>query len=200
MESRIAPLYEHGRDHLGIKGRKSGRSRSKIPAIIGRKGVKTKLNIADHPGTITGFLFEFPGILLGRGPGGDIAGKVQVAEIVPDFKDRLRRLGFPIRWTIGNGVSAENYSRALAKIGHSFAVAELGLNGFQPLLLEAIREGKADHLPWLVGSEIGSAGRSRNEHEVGFADLHSEFVVVRVRLFGNCGLAAHYVVAGRRMT
>ena len=86
----------------------------------------------------------------------------------------------------------------LAKIGYSFAVAELGVNGFDSLILPLIRGKDRANTHNFVGS-VRADGKGTQEHEVHFVDLHPDFVTVSIRLFGTLGLGTHYVVVGRKL-
>jgi hypothetical protein len=97
----------------------------------------------------------------------------------------------------------QQFSRVLAKMAHSFAVAELGLDGFCPILLDLIHGRNVEVAPELVGCEIeippAASGRL---HEIGFVS-HPEYVVVRIRLFASSavdakGTPVYLVVAGTR--
>jgi len=199
LETQVTALYDPGRHHLGIKGRKTRKPKTRLPIRTEDGSGTEKIDKENHPGAIFGFQFDFPGILLGLPPGGERTGRFQMAPAVSDFPERIRGLGRPFNLLIGNKVDAEIFRRVLAKIGHAFAVAELGLDGFTPLLLSAINGSRPDDLPWLVGSSTDEQDRGTGpEHEISFADLDPELVVVRVRLFARLGLSPHYVVAGRR--
>lgn len=197
FETKNTALYEPGRAHLGITGRKSRKTRSRLPAIVGDEpGMKALIPKSDHPGILMGFQFDFPGILLGRDPGGELSGRIQVAPAVPNLNERLRKSG-ALRFKLGNGVSAVDFRRMLAKIGHAFTAAELGLDGWSPLLLDAISGERLDYLPWLVGSAVGTEDEAAQDHEIKFVDFGPGLIVVRVRLFACRGLTSHYVVSGR---
>jgi hypothetical protein len=99
-------------------------------------------------------------------------------------------------------INTRNLARMLAKIAHAYAVAELGLGGFEPLLPEFIL-GKRDvnDIFLFVGGD--------HELEPPAADLHEISIVprpiieggylaqVRVRLFARFGAPTYYVVVGR---
>jgi len=199
LETQITALYDPGRHHLGIKGRKSKKPKGRLPMRTEDGTGIEKVEKDNHPGVIGGFQYDFPGILLGLPPGGEQSGRFQMAPVVADFPQRVRGLGRPYNLLVGHGVDAEIFRRVLAKIGHAYAVAELGLEGFEPLLLGAIDGTRPYDLPWLVGSSSGAQDRGTGpEHEIGFAALDTNLVVVRMHLFARHGLSPHYVVAGRK--
>jgi hypothetical protein len=91
------------------------------------------------------------------------------------------------------------FSKMLAKIGHSFAVAEAA-GRFRPILSNAIigRE------PWLGGYLVGGdtleVPPSEYQTEVGLRRVNSatgqEYLMARIRLFGDLGAPVYYVVVG----
>lgn len=199
FETKVTPLYEQGRYHLGITGRKRRKQRDHIPIIVGEVGRKEKVPLKDHPGFFTGFRFPCPAILLGLEPSGVMSGQIQIAPAVRDLNERVRRLGEPFHIKLGNGVHAEDFARMLAKIAFSYAVAENRIGNYEPLLLPALRGTDLGQLPWLIGSPAGDLDRrSDDEHEIGFDDVHPDYLVVRIRLFAAYGLAPYYVVVARK--
>jgi hypothetical protein len=85
----------------------------------------------------------------------------------------------------------------LAKIGHAFAVAELGIDSFHPFLI-----------PHIIRSELSDCDKfigGRGEDEVVSSELHElslvggpdhEFVVVRIRLLARLGTPTYFLVVG----
>jgi hypothetical protein len=92
------------------------------------------------------------------------------------------------------------FARMLAKIAHSFAVARMGINKFNPLLLDLIL-GRTEVVTHLVGGDLdpppavtdyGHSLDLRPECRVG----GRTFVVATVRLFAQFGAPQYYVVVG----
>jgi hypothetical protein len=85
----------------------------------------------------------------------------------------------------------------VAKIGHSFAAATLGLDSFRPLLLDLIL-GKSKHVTYLVGgteiapTPIPGPSYRINLYNHTLNDRH--YLMARVHLFANNG-APYYTVA-----
>lgn len=91
-----------------------------------------------------------------------------------------------------------DFARMLAKIAHAFAVAEVGLNGFEALLPGFILDenGLASNL--LVGcSETEPAGEPNHSVESLISNHDRPYLVIRIRLFGLFGAPTYLVVAGR---
>jgi HNH endonuclease len=93
--------------------------------------------------------------------------------------------------------------RMLAKIAHSFAVAELGETAFQPLLLRLICDGNSTGMS-LIGCspEWEKIPRSSALHtlELGYQRDHSKtYVVASVRLFASYDSPVYRVVVGESL-
>lgn len=99
-----------------------------------------------------------------------------------------------------------SFARMLAKIAHSFAVAELGLNGFGPELTEFIRKG----FPPLAGFYIGDGSaikceltNDRTLHQVAWAPVqwgYQWLAAVRIRLFAGFGPTPIYMAIAGPLT
>lgn len=94
------------------------------------------------------------------------------------------------------------FCRMLAKIGHAFAVFELGIDGFTPILTDIIRDPdrSARTAIGFVGGlhPAPPAAPSLHQLSVGRAQIKDgqTFVVVRIRLFAQFGAPVYSVVVG----
>lgn len=83
----------------------------------------------------------------------------------------------------------EIFSKMLAKIGHAFAVAELGLDRFKPLLPNAILAKEPWFPCYLVGGDPTPVQASEYSNEVGLRRSNSatgqQYLIARIRLFGD---------------
>jgi hypothetical protein len=102
-------------------------------------------------------------------------------------------------------IKPQQFSRALAKIAHAFAVARLGLNGFTPLLLDLIHARVIANAPELVGSDSDTPPPATGiMHELSLVP-HEKFTVVRIRLFasssinGQHAMPIYLVVVGTKL-
>ncbi len=92
---------------------------------------------------------------------------------------------------------------AIAKIAHCFAVARLGVEGFEPLIGRRIIAGDLSTRAEFLGGGSGDEPPASPLHEVGFdssVPAGSDLVVVRVRLFAVLGLPTYTVVVGHKAT
>ena len=92
------------------------------------------------------------------------------------------------------------FARMLAKIGHSFAAAELKLDKFTPLLIDLIRHGDMSGTKYIGGIFDGTFERkSEALHELalGYQRIKRRtYVVVRIRLFAKFGGPTYAVIVG----
>lgn len=147
-----------------------------------------RIPLSEHPVLLVMFLYDPPGALLSQ-PMTDssmIAGKVSIRALNPDaIKGKM---------TTDIGLDAGTFARMLAKIGHAYAVSQLGLDGFVPSLLRIIDGSSLASVSHFVGGGIES-GEGEELHEISL-DTIGEHVVVRIRLFASLGMPTYFVVVG----
>jgi hypothetical protein len=85
--------------------------------------------------------------------------------------------------------------RSIAKIAHGAAVAELGLDTFEPFLPDIIL-GHDPYISHYVGSKIGKGHKRIALHEISLT-LQGGFIVAQVQLFARLGLRPYIAVVGR---
>lgn len=93
--------------------------------------------------------------------------------------------------------------RVLAKIAHAYTVAELGLDGFTPILPNYIIGDNDGARHFYVGSDLTLAPDVPGElisivNEEPTVEQW-DFIVIRIRLFGNLGGPTYRVVSGYRL-
>jgi hypothetical protein len=96
---------------------------------------------------------------------------------------------------------ATDHGRVLAKIAHAYAVAELGLSAFKPLLLDIILNKPPLHIGHWVGGLFGDSPRGDDLHEIvvdqtGF--WGPRWVAVEIQLFADREMPKYLVIAGER--
>ena len=94
------------------------------------------------------------------------------------------------------------FSLMLAKVAHSFAVAELGPDTFAPFLPDFIKDGDALGLLHYVGGFPEAEPLTQTLHEIGFIANRPapDIVVVGIRVFSCFGTPSYLVAVGRRDT
>jgi hypothetical protein len=116
------------------------------------------------------------------------------------FKDLLQKLtqdllAFSIMPE--SKVHIEEFCQMLAKIGHSFAVAELGHATFTPFLIPHIKDKKLTNCGDYIGSLPKDEKPSSQLHELSiYRDIISNYVTVRIRLLAKLGTPTYFVVVG----
>jgi hypothetical protein len=203
LETHCAEQFVgQNREHLGLRTRHRTKPRALIPIerhVDGRIE-KAKVPIGDHFAALAMFNFGPAGILLDLPPTEEFAGNVVFASLHPDPGRRARSTG-NVNFVRRGGFDAPIFGRMLAKIAHSYAVAERGLGAFQPFLPNLIRGIGPRYLAQCVGGSLVPEPSSSNRHELSMqthrrADKE-EFLVVRLRLFANKDMPTYYIVAGK---
>lgn len=158
-----------------------------------------KVMLADHPGLVRFMMFV--------DPPGKVAGRSRVqktwsvrfvnAEIFPDIAVRLARLGadsFEDKVTI-NGMAL---ARLIAKIGHAFAVAELGFDAFEELYVSHLVTAEApDWNHWVGGHDRGRDVAATELHELRFIRRGNDLSVIVHLLVPYCPRYCYEVIVGR---
>ena len=98
-------------------------------------------------------------------------------------------------------IKTDPFCLTLAKIAHAFASAEMGRDGFMPLLTDMIRQRDLSSRPEFIGGGEGNETPSTELHQVDFdeAAASAGLVVVRIRLLAILGTPTYSVVAGRKL-
>ncbi len=90
-----------------------------------------------------------------------------------------------------------SFARMLAKIGHSFAVAELGFGNFKPLLRDVILNEADDLFHYVGGVGDLKLPPTKEPYVIAMGALttaETRFVIVRVRLFATVDEAPLYQI------
>ncbi len=157
-----------------------------------------------HPATLVLPRFVLPDLLSGRTPDGNFRFTYSTwMRSSVTFDEFVKARGAKYA-EVETSVKPQQFSRVLAKIAHSYAVARLRLNGFAPLLLDLIHARNVTKAPELVGSDPERPPpASRTVHELNLVP-HPKYVVVRIRLFasssieGQHAMPVYLVVAGEK--
>jgi hypothetical protein len=157
-----------------------------------------------HPSALILPRFELPGLLSGREPDGNFRFQYTMWMRESDAFDEFKRSHGAVSAEVEVSIKPQQLSRVLAKIAHSFAVAQLGLEGFTPLLLDLIHTRVVANAPELVGSDPNTPPPATGVmHQLSIVP-HERFVVVRIRLFasssidGDHAMPVYIVVAGEK--
>jgi hypothetical protein len=188
------------RSHLSLPSR-NPRQRPDGYVLKLRRGAhswKQKVKLADHPGLVRFMMFDPPGRVAGRNRQQETYSVRFIdTEIFRDIAARLTRLGadsFEDKVTI----NAMALARLIAKIGHSFAVAELGFDAFEEMYVAHLVGGPAsDWNYWVGGYDRGRNVPPRELHELRFLRRGSEVSAIVHLLVPYCPRYAYEVIVGR---
>lgn len=185
--------------------RKNQRPKSFDLQLVGKDGtiITHKIPAAEHPTAIPLLGFGTPGILMGQlAPDAEAEMLVNVV-IIGLGEDHLTNVQkiIPRGGTIYERIRPVDFGRMLAKIAHSYAIAELGLKSFNHLLLEFILERTPFDGNYLVGGDLSNLPPSdpHNLHELKWRwedTILGRFLIVGIRLFACFGGPQYYVVTG----
>ena len=189
------------RSHLGLPSR-NPLHRPDGYMLKLRRGAhswKRKVKLADHPGLVRFMMFvDPPGRILDRARQQETWSVCFIdAQIFPDVAARLARLGadgFEDKVTI----NAMSIARMIAKIGHAFAVAELGFDAFEELYVAHLIGADAqDWNYWVGGYDRGRDLQPRELHELRFLRRRNELSVIVHLLVPYCPRYCYEVIVGR---
>jgi hypothetical protein len=152
---------------------------------------------SEFPLVIPGLKLPTPGILTGAAPHNRAVGESWVAyvkeEIEKDIEDGRRGLRLA---RFNNHV----FCQMLAKIAHSFAVAQVGFHSFRPLLLDLILGRSETASYWVGGDMTVSAPDPRGLHKM-YCDreiiMGTEYLIAYITLFSYSGTPEYRVVVGK---
>jgi len=186
--------------------RRKQRPKSLEIELLGSSGiVRHNIPIIDHPTALQMLGFDTPRILLGHsGPDTSMNVSFVVVTLGADYINNIKKI-IPDGGKIHMRVRPVDLGRMLAKIAHSYAVAELGSPSFTPLLNDFILGRKEFDGNYLVGGMLQDLPPSDPTilHELKWRwedTAHGRFLLVGVRLFSCLGGPQHLVVAGRSST
>lgn len=160
---------------------------------------------SEYPGSAIFRTFPLPGILAGLEPEDKPLTGEFFSLFLPDdwhdIHDALKKKYNAKTVQIPPiGSRRENYTidygRMLAKIGHSFAVSQLGLENFFPFLTRCILKKEPYNLPYYIGSPEQGPSPPRDLHEISLIP-HENLVIVALRLLAAMGGPTHFVVVGK---
>lgn len=195
QQGMLGPL----RHKMGLKTRRKRPTTHNVTFNFRQDGRLEYREIAlvDFPAMCMGFRWLAPGILRRIAPTNIFEGEL----VVRQNPDELKKfIGDGEAFKIGR-VAPGDFARMLAKIAHSFAMAELGADAFEPLLPDLIL-GKSETAPYLVGGDATEESSSVELplHYLGpmYASVDEVlYLLIAIRLFSKMGMPRYHVVVGR---
>ena len=130
-----------------------------------------QIPIPDLPSTIVSFRFPPAGILFNLPVNTRVGGQVVISHRSAAEADRkMREVSRQGKLRLNpKAFGAVAFAQFLAKIAHSYAVAELGLGGFASMLGPVILERNPEHILHWVGSGTLDEPAGKVLHEIGMA-------------------------------
>lgn len=120
--------------------------------------------------------------------------------IMPHLEKLARHLGVAYVEPQAHFI-APPFFRMLAKIAHAFAVAEMGVGGFQPFLLPIILKEETSNSVQYIGGIPGTEPAGAGLHELALIPDQGpsqNVVAVRIRLLALLETPTYFVAVGRR--
>ena len=183
-----------------ITGRRPKEMPKELPLVIVKRDGRVEIDnlpITKYPAfLLLPQLNETPTILTNKTPDADKKIDVWGTVFNSDTLDNYRnsQAGFV-------PINLGKWLRMLAKIAHSYAIAQLGVNGFKPLLTKLIRGH--DNFPTHYIGCLGEAITAKEDflHRLDLITLNDDknaikFIVVNLRLFANFGSPQYHIVVG----
>lgn len=182
-------------------GKKKNRPDRYVPLKVA--GAVRHIDIYRYPALFVTLRFDPPEILSGGEPQEKVlAGGVAIAQL-PSFGEYLQPFLKEGSVSIEppRGTPSHIMGRVLAKIAHSFAVAELGVNGFRPFLPSVILGTDQRYLAHFIGSAPDLPEPSANAYEISLETVKSRtdkaYWMTRLRFFADMsGMPEYWVVVG----
>ncbi len=187
------------RVRLGIRRKKRKRSEGKFPVHVtgsDQQDVISHTSLDDHPSVLFLPYFNPPGLMIDRPIGENSLQGAFLKTLTTLPKPAYREFASP-------PIDTAAFCQLLAKIAHGFAVLELGIEGFAPLLPEIILKdyGGDNTFSWyhLLGGNPSQFAPSEAQHVLGWGFFQKdadEYVIVSLRLLANEGAPVYFAVAG----
>ena len=154
----ISKLYGDARAHLKMsRGKKRPWPTAFKSRVVKEGKIQVQVNpLETHPGWLFGIELSPAGIFYKQQPPPDerpLLLNIQPRLVNPEFIDHWRKTKDTLAYPAG-GLQISAFYRFLAKIGHSYAVAQFGIGTFIPFLTGAIRNQNSRALTQYVGSQL----------------------------------------------
>ena len=199
----LRPMLGNLRIRLNLPTRRPKDRPTELPIEFIRINGQRETEIVrahEAPFVCLGYRFPAPGILRGAIPAQDYEDGELIAKFINEGASKyMSPEGQKVK--IGT-INILEFTRMLAKIAHSYAVAEFGLDVFTPFLPDLIL-GKSTITPYLVGGDKSDAPLLDSEpalHHVYWQDClvnGVQYILVAIRLFAIFGMPRYHAVVGK---
>lgn len=149
------------------------------------------VSIEDHPDSVCLPIFQVPTFFLP----GDARAEIELKGLhVYNLTDVATKIGKVRNSAYVQPFHPEMFCRMLAKIAHSFACKEIGLDKFRPYLNSFILHGSGS-MGEYVGTWMFSQQKSGNTHDISIISIGKTLVVL-LTLFSNISAPTYAIVVG----
>jgi len=206
----LRTMYGSLRQLYGLPSRRKKKQPQKLPLKVKYKPTddwtKILVDQTDYPFLVTFPYFPMPNLITGKqtaSPKGARTNRLWIrgASAYEGFFDHLQRLTSELQVDSimpESEARMEEFCQMLAKVGHSYAVAELGYGKFKPLLLPHIIDKELSNCADFIGSLDRDEAPSKNIHELSMIDNPKNYTIVRMRFLAVLGTPTYYVVVGQK--
>ncbi|MBB3913886.1 hypothetical protein [Rhizobium fabae] len=151
-----------------------------------------------YPLHFVGLLMDHPGMISGHPLWQPLPWDFYTAANVDDFRRVNPEQDVALRIA---AINPYVFAQFLAKVGHSYAVAAYGIEGFEPLLLDLIF-GRTDgrFRPWIGGEKVVPPKESHGLHHISASRVKRggyDLILVKMRFFRLFPSPIYYALAGR---
>jgi hypothetical protein len=195
LQNMLGPL----RRHMDLKTRRKRKPTIPVTYNYPDGRLETvQVGPNEFPLVCIGFRWRAPRLLRGL-PSADVFEGELVTRV---DKARLDRVLKPNRAIKLGRVHTGDFARMLAKIAHSYAIAEHGQSSFYPMLPPFIL-GKDSNLPYVVGGDESTPAAQIEQvlHYVTRQDCltnGTHYILVAIQLFALFGMPRYHVVVGKK--
>jgi hypothetical protein len=170
--------------------------------IQGLDGLERSIPIAHHSTPVPMYKFGEARILAGLPPGLGDDRRWTVVMLSSHEEEMAMQQRFP-EWNRAHRFRAmpHRFARLIAKIGHGYATAELGIGTFRPLTTDVILGHSDDYYYYVGGSwDIDPAipgGDHITNISFRFTSSQTAWVVVDIRLFSAAQTPSYHAIVGK---
>jgi len=187
-------------------GKKKKRVPRTLPLEVSVNGkiVTKAVPLERYPALIVTLLFDIPEALLGQEPEEKVLSGGVALGILPTFGELMKEHlaeGDVIFLPPRRSATSTQLGRMLGKIAHAYAIAELGINGFDAVLTPIILGIDTRHLPYYIGGSREIPLSIPFNYSLCLSTVQSKtgkvFYEVEIRLFSDIqGMPLYKIIVG----
>jgi hypothetical protein len=190
-------MFGPTRIRMGLPTRRPKERPTELQIVLsdGKQTSERTITASEFPLVVPGLILPPPGILVGEKPHDRMVGEFWCAREAATAEAFLSPgRGFKIA-SFNNHI----FMQMLAKIAHSYAVAEWGFHAFRPLLLDLILRDSQTASYWVGGDMTVRPADPGGLHKMQLKRemlLGTEYVIAYITLFCMFGAPEYRIVVG----